>query len=150
MRIEGTFDGPQFEFDDPVTIKRLMVKELLEETTEDELDDILQVLIPGPDDKKRRAELIHAVFCVWVDRSGCDTYGSRVKWNDVVQMFQDIQCLFGEPYKDEDEDEEPHPRGPRRPKPKKSAQILSLVSRADNPNEKAEPTQSESEPEPKG
>jgi hypothetical protein len=39
-----------------------MVKELLEETTEDELDDILQVLIPGPDDKKRRAELIHAVF----------------------------------------------------------------------------------------
>jgi hypothetical protein len=50
MMIYQTDDGPQFEFDDPVTVKRIMVKELLTEATEEELDDVLRVLIPEPDD----------------------------------------------------------------------------------------------------
>jgi hypothetical protein len=140
MMIHETDEGPFFEFDDPVTIKTLMVMQLLgvdtpatilPEATEEALDDVLQVLIPGPDTAKRRGDLIHAIYCVWVDRLA----NREVKWNDVVQIFQDIQCLFGVPYKDE----EPRPRGPKRPKPKKPAQILSLVG-------KAEPAQSEPEP----
>jgi hypothetical protein len=28
---------------------------------------------------------------VWVDRSNCER---KIHWNDVVQIFQDVQCLF--------------------------------------------------------
>jgi hypothetical protein len=131
MMIYQTDDGPQFEFDDPVTIKTLMVMQLLgvngtptgwREAKEEDLDRVLQVLIPGPDTAKRRAELIHAVYCVWVDRLA----HREVKWNDVVRIFQDVQCLFGVPYKDDDE---PRPRKPRRPK--KSASVLRLISSTD-------------------
>jgi hypothetical protein len=65
--------------------------------------------------------------------------GREVKWSDVVQMFEDIlfediQCLFGGPFKPR--------RRPRNLKPpKKSAPVLNLISRIEKPapDEKGEP-----------
>jgi hypothetical protein len=137
-KIDETYDGT---LDAPVTIKRLMVMEMVQETTEDELDDILRVLIPGPDDAERRAKLIEAVYRVWVDRKDC--HGRPLEWEDVVQMFQDIQCLVGVPY------EPPKERRLQKPRPsKKSASVLKLIPPVDKlaPNGEAGPTQSDPQP----
>jgi hypothetical protein len=58
--------------------------------------------------RRRRPEIRSQFYRVWVDRKRC--HGRPLEWEDIVQMFQDIQCLVGVPIKPP---KERRPRGPR-------------------------------------